>query len=113
MSDTIEPEVCNSVERKARRLHTCCECKLAIDKGTRYIDTRGIWDGTPQTYKTCKNCEKLRKEFTLKVGETPPFHYLKEGISEEFYGDNGVMDFIKALPNCEWEIRRLFSVRLF
>lgn len=48
--------------RKARKAHTCGDCKGAIVVGERYTYLSGIWDGTPENYSRCQDCTHLRCE---------------------------------------------------
>lgn len=47
--------------RKAKKAHKCSECRGVIGAGETYEHARGVWDGEPGTYKTCKDCADLRK----------------------------------------------------
>jgi hypothetical protein len=49
--------------REARRPHRCCECGGRIKRGDAYLYESGIWDGEPEGYKTCLDCESLRVAF--------------------------------------------------
>lgn len=43
----------------ARKQHRCDHCLQLIDIGTQYERTRGIWEGTPGTFKShleCRDC---------------------------------------------------------
>lgn len=45
----------------ARKKHKCCECGRSIPKGEKYEYVRGCWDGYFSTYRTCLDCESIRK----------------------------------------------------
>lgn len=47
---------------KARKRHKCCECRGWIEPGEKYHKFSGIWDGEAGTYKTCDDCQILRKD---------------------------------------------------
>jgi len=49
--------------RKARKQHVCYECHLPIQPGERYQHISGIWDGRPDSFKTCEPCAQIRKDF--------------------------------------------------
>ena len=49
------PTVFDQIDRRARKHHTCCECGFVIHPGDVYEETRGLWDGRWDTYKTCKS----------------------------------------------------------
>lgn len=59
------PSVCVSVKRKARKPHTCFGCGVEIKKGNLYSYTSGIWEGSPQSFKHCKDCEKIITNYKL------------------------------------------------
>lgn len=48
----------------ARKEHVCCECGGAIKPGEKYQLFKGIWDGEAARFKTCTDCEALRREVT-------------------------------------------------
>ena len=48
---------------RARKPHTCGECRRQIVPGETYERTTGIWDGDLSTYKTCTDCISMREEF--------------------------------------------------
>ena len=49
--------------RKARKIHKCCECKREIQIGEDYKYYKGIWDDSFCTFKTCLDCETVKKVF--------------------------------------------------
>lgn len=75
----------------ARKEHSCCECSCKIEKGDKYILTKGIWKDGPASFKTCAACYRtygLLEDphdfgdlFTSLSGEFP--HLAKEYL--EFY----------------------------
>jgi hypothetical protein len=52
-------EVHNTVERKARKVHKCLECKVQINPGDRYWYSSGIFDHEPFSEKRCGECHDL------------------------------------------------------
>ncbi|TPV96148.1 MAG: hypothetical protein B7733_06260 [Myxococcales bacterium FL481] len=52
-------------ERKARKSHTCGECRKPIRPGDSYEEVTGIWDGHPGRHRTCQRCKRVR-ELALK-----------------------------------------------
>jgi len=58
--DFEEPSVYNKTTPKARKVHRCSECGATIQKGERYENVSGVWDGYADTYKTCERCLDLR-----------------------------------------------------
>ena len=52
-----DPPACfTEVWRRARKEHQCYECGDAIRPGDRYVHASGIWDGHPDSFKTCEPC---------------------------------------------------------
>ena len=62
-TDDCGPDAFKESQPKARKTHTCYECNRVINKGETYTRESGIWDGKPQTYKTCGDCISIRGEF--------------------------------------------------
>ena len=56
------PSCYSETMRKARKKHRCCECRGSILPGESYRYKSGIWEGRPDSFKTCVDCEQLRKE---------------------------------------------------
>src|SRR5687767_6685191 len=74
------PRVYEERHHKARKEHKCCECRLPIRPGERYLACFGVWDGTAETFKICEVCEWFRsriieiEEEAGCAGESfPPF----------------------------------------
>lgn len=49
--------------RRARKDHRCTECRQPIAKGVTYEYASGIWDGRPDSFKTCLPCAEIRNHF--------------------------------------------------
>jgi len=62
-ADYEEPEFFTEKMVTAHKEHRCCECHELIKKGDRYELVRGKWDGSFGTYKTCRICAQIRKDF--------------------------------------------------
>jgi hypothetical protein len=60
MGDGEEPEFCSTRVVKARKSHTCCECRLPISVGELYEYTSGKWDGRMDVHQTCLPCVEIR-----------------------------------------------------
>lgn len=58
MIDYDPPEFCSRIVRTARKQHRCCECGRVIEPGESYHHTSGAWDGTLNTFKHCRHCER-------------------------------------------------------
>lgn len=54
------PTVYGCDHPKARKEHTCYECRGKISIGETYHKHHGIWDGEADTFKVCNDCEVLR-----------------------------------------------------
>ena len=54
------PSAFKSVMRIARKPHKCGECGGPIHIGDKYEYASGIWDGEPDSFKTCAICCALR-----------------------------------------------------
>lgn len=79
------PQAYSESTPTARKEHKCCECAGAIRIGEKYHLGSGIWDGRAAAYKTCHECEQLRKELsdTIKdYDDRPGFGELREFIFE-------------------------------
>ena len=57
------PSCFKAITRKARKIHKCNECGEVILPGCEYKYESGVWDGTPDSYKTCLDCMSVRDEF--------------------------------------------------
>lgn len=57
------PEAFKKIVRTARKEHRCDECYRTIMPGEKYEYVSGIWDGRPESYKTCLDCVSLRETF--------------------------------------------------
>lgn len=54
------PEYFDTFRRKARKIHTCCECGSQIDPKEEYELSVGKWQGTWAKFKTCSICAGKR-----------------------------------------------------
>jgi len=45
---------------RARKQHTCCECRGTIATGEQYEYVRARWCDGPASYKTCLPCASIR-----------------------------------------------------
>lgn len=109
MSDLVVPSAFTEKERKARKIHKCCECTHEITVGEKYQYVSGIWDGEPDSYKTCLSCATLRSDYTCKAGDELAFGELREGISNAFYKNYGAVEFLNDYPENKSEFKKLFS----
>lgn len=58
------PEWCRTEQRRAHKVHVCCECREEIKAGETYEHTVGKWEGDLSTFKTCERCSDLRKSYS-------------------------------------------------
>lgn len=56
------PDCYSELHPKSRKEHKCCECLGVIRVGERYQLFKGVWSGDAYSFKTCLECEALRKE---------------------------------------------------
>ncbi len=76
---------CSNVEvRKARKEHVCGECREPIARGTKYEYATGVWDGRPDTFKTCLMCVEIRDHFAC---EGWIYEQLWNDLEENFFPD--------------------------
>ena len=78
------PQAFYQVNRLSRKEHKCCECGQAITPGTKYEYSSGIWDGRPDSFKTCMSCVEIREEYRKETSEEVCFRELGNCISETF-----------------------------
>lgn len=62
-NDGDGPQCWSTVYPRARKAHECGECTHGIKPGSKYEKTTGIWDGSPDTHKTCLPCVEIRDHF--------------------------------------------------
>lgn len=61
VDDADGPTFATEELRWAAKRHWCCECRRKISPGELYENTRGMWDGKFETYKTCYDCRSVRR----------------------------------------------------
>lgn len=49
--------------RKARKQHKCCECDEPILPGEKYEYASGVWEGRPDSFRTCLPCVRIRNHY--------------------------------------------------
>ena len=83
------PAVYRSKIQRARKAHTCYECSSQIASGADYQYVFGIWDGDPESFRTCSFCLELRS-WATDVADCQPCHgELVENASEELRNMSG------------------------
>jgi hypothetical protein len=76
--DWDEPRFYSTVERKARKLHSCDECRRTINPGENYQYAVGLWETKLSQFKTCRFC-KVAQDWLLKECGI----FLHGGLDEE------------------------------
>lgn len=61
--DDYGPDVFEANDRKARKVHKCVECRREIQIGETYLEEAGLWEGEWSRFKTCRDCESIRRTF--------------------------------------------------
>ena len=65
-NDGPAPSCSSRDVRKARKEHVCYECRGTIARGERYEYASGVWDGRPDSFKTCLLCAEIRDHFACE-----------------------------------------------
>lgn len=55
--DCDGPSAFTKATRKARKEHWCFECHDMIRVGDVYVYQSGVWDGRPDSFRTCVTCD--------------------------------------------------------
>lgn len=66
--------------RRAKKRHRCGECRGLIEPGQHYWESRGMWDGEWNMFRTCGSCFVLGHNLVACY----TFCNLLECIAEEF-----------------------------
>ncbi len=59
-TDFDGPSVFRASRHRARKPHKCTECGRTIEPGERYQIAWGVWNGQPETFRTCRECLRDR-----------------------------------------------------
>lgn len=105
--DCEMPQAFNQERRTARKQHSCCECHQPINVGTEYEHCSGIWDGTPDSFKTCLSCVEIREDYVAETGEMIAFKELGSSIQELFYKSFGPKEYAE---NSGIELERIMRL---
>lgn len=57
--DFDPPETISVRTHVAKIRHVCSECRGWILPGERYALTWGVWDGPPETFRRCPDCQSV------------------------------------------------------
>lgn len=74
--DAPAPEVYQTKMVTARKPHRCWECRDPIAAGDRYELTKGLWEGSWGSFKTCADCAAV-KEYAIAHFNNP--HLIEAG----------------------------------
>lgn len=88
--DYDPPDFTHTTIVRARKPHTCGECRRVIERGELYQRTSGKWDRTVQSMVTCAHCEVLQDWIGSECGgwlygeviEDVREHLQEYGVSE-------------------------------
>lgn len=90
-TDYDYPRFYHMTYRKAKKLHSCCECGRTIKKGEKYQYVCGGWDDAKvSTFKTCKYCVVAQNWLHKECGG-----FMHGGLQEE-------------IEEHAWECRKIF-----
>lgn len=89
--DLESPTAYREIVRKARKPHTCGDCKGQILPGERYTYLSGIWDGEPSSYHRCQDCTHLRCEI------------VKETDADNCMALNGLVSWLHEYGDGVWD----------
>lgn len=97
MSYEGEPAACYTRTLPcARKPHRCCECFGWIEKGEFYERFSGVWDGNPATFKTCGDCNLIRRKIGVQ-NEPIAFTSISEFLQEsEDYSSELSLEFLRV-----------------
>lgn len=73
--DFDPPKLYLEQKRKARKNHTCYECRGLIQKGESYMYYKGLWDGDFCEFKHCLDCSSLIQQAQKKDSECGCFMF--------------------------------------
>jgi hypothetical protein len=83
-NDGDGPSCAYSATRTARKAHVCGECREPIVRGQKYEYASGVWDGRPDSFKTCLLCVEIRDHFAC---EGWIYEQLWGDLQENFFPD--------------------------
>lgn len=79
-TDYDPADIYNETDPKARKSHICSECGRTINKGEKYRNHFGIWEGRAETFKTCSHCLVAQNWLREECGG-----FLHGGLEDEIY----------------------------
>lgn len=90
------PQAFQEQARTARKQHVCCECRQLIMPGNKYQYASGVWEGKPDSFKTCLPCANIRDEYMREVGEGVAFKELASCIGDCFSDGFGPCEYAET-----------------
>lgn len=80
-------DIQKSIQRRARKPHTCCECHQPIRVGETYQYFHGVFDGSPYSEHMCSTCNEVARAWfkyarELRIADEVGFGQLAEAICE-------------------------------
>ncbi len=96
MCDVEMPQAFTKKIRRSRKEHKCCECKQVIKVGSEYEYCSGIWEGQPDSFKTCASCADVRDHYISEHKEPIGFGDLANNVSECFCTGYGPKEYAES-----------------
>lgn len=93
------PEVYEKTERRARKLHSCCECCGIIKPPEVYIVHTGLWDGRWDQFKHCRVCNDLFNEIQDQCRNSHDDGVAFESLSEHVFESDNDDHIIRFVEN--------------
>ena len=67
--DLEQPQGYREIRRKARKPHRCGDCKGMIQPGEHYMYISGLWEGEPENFSRCYDCNQIRCDIKNTTGD--------------------------------------------
>lgn len=93
--DAPRPRFIHEKIVRARKNHTCCECREIIRPGEQYERTRGKWEHGLDEFKTCLPCTRIRRDYC-------PCGWIYEGLRVAIWECLGI-DYVYGADPDGWE----------
>lgn len=100
MFDCDPPTFYEAKQVRGRKKYECCECLSVIAKGEPHERAAGLWEGSFDTFRTCKLCTDMRDEIGLQCYA----HGLMMDVVDErdFEAGSPAVEFLKRRQE-NWE----------
>ena len=76
-----------TIVKKSRKLHKCCECGREIPVGSSYESTFTVYEGDAVRLKTCIACADIRDTFNCDGGVLINGQLWEEIVQADFFGN--------------------------